>query len=71
MCQSEKYEVLKAQEEFYEKILRREDPLCKPLPLDEEALKKIKRQLRKLKELKSMMTKPTEEIVGSETHRSG
>jgi len=50
MSQSEKYEVLKAQEEFYEKILRGEDPLRKPLPLDEEALKEIKRQLKKLKE---------------------
>lgn len=50
MSQSEKYEVLKAQEEFYEKIMRGEDPLRKPLPLDEEALKEIKRQLKKLKE---------------------
>lgn len=50
MSQSEKYEVLKAQEEFYEKILKGEDPLRKPLPLDEEALKEIKRQLKKLKE---------------------
>jgi len=58
MSQSEKYEVLKAQEGFYEKILRGEDPLRKPLPLDEEALKEIKRQLKKLKELEPMITKP-------------
>lgn len=58
MSQSERYEVLKAQEEFYEKTLRGEDPLRKPLPLDKEALKKIKRQLKKLKELESTMTKP-------------
>jgi len=57
MSQSEKYEVLKAQEEFYEKILRGEGRLRKPLPLDEEALKRIKRQLRKLKELEPMITK--------------
>jgi len=50
--------VLKAQKEFYEKILRGEDPLRKPLPLDEEALKEIKRQLKKLKELEPMITKP-------------
>ena len=50
--------MLKAQEEFYENILRGEDHLRKPLPLDEEALKEIKRQLKKLKELEPIITKP-------------